>query len=170
MRPSLLFLGLAAGLASGCAGAAATKMSEVDIVVQSDLGDSAMIARLRSSWATGGAQLSIGAGAATPNPVLPMTLAFRSPQPPSGLDLQFQLEGQDSTGGGVYVVRSLLDVQLVDGQRLMLPLPLVAACACQGSTCPPPGNPDCEDLTAPALLPVDPGVAPVSQAETFYVD
>ena len=32
---------------------------------------------------------------------------------------------------------------------------MMRACACQGTSCPGPGNPDCDELHAPALQPFD---------------
>ena len=40
---------------------------------------------------------------------------------------------------------------------MMLVLPMNRACACQGTSCPSPGNPECDDMTNPALQPFDPG-------------
>ena len=42
----------------------------------------------------------------------------------------------------------------------MLVVPMMRACACQGTSCPGPGNPDCDELHAPALQPFDPAVTP----------
>jgi hypothetical protein len=45
---------------------------------------------------------------------------------------------------------------------MMLELQMLRACACSGSTCPSPGNPACDNIDQPPLVPFDPAVAPKS--------
>jgi hypothetical protein len=44
----------------------------------------------------------------------------------------------------------------------MVVLPLLRVCKCDGTSCPNPGNPDCDNIARPAVLPFDPEVAPPS--------
>ena len=47
----------------------------------------------------------------------------------------------------IVVSRAVTDIHFVDQQTKMFVLPMLKACACQGSTCPSPGiNPDCDNL------------------------
>jgi hypothetical protein len=45
---------------------------------------------------------------------------------------------------------------------MMLVLPMNRACACQGTSCPSPGDPECDNIDQPALQPFDSAVAPPS--------
>jgi len=70
----------------------------------------------------------------------------------------FGLNVQMRPGDGsqlIIIARNVRDVAFVAGQRLMFVMPLNARCVCQGTSCPDPGDPDCDDLRAPALLPLD---------------
>jgi hypothetical protein len=60
------------------------------------------------------------------------------------------------------VSRTVTDVRFVDQQTTMLLFPMTRACACQGTSCPSPGNPECDNMDNPELLPFDPAVAPPS--------
>jgi hypothetical protein len=67
----------------------------------------------------------------------------------------------------ILVRRSILAVQFALRQRAMLVVPLLRACACEGTSCPGPGNPDCDELHAPALQPLDPAVTPFDAKMPF---
>ena len=70
----------------------------------------------------------------------------------------FNLSVQMRPGDGselIIIARNVRDVAFVAGQRLMFVMPLHARCACQGTSCPGPGDPDCDDLRAPVLVPLD---------------
>ena len=60
----------------------------------------------------------------------------------------------------IVVAKTVSDVRFVAGQKRMLVLTMSRACACEGTTCPLPGNPACDSLRNPALEPLDPNVAP----------
>jgi hypothetical protein len=60
------------------------------------------------------------------------------------------------------VRRAVTDVRFVDQKTMMLDLQMLRVCACSGSTCPAPGNPACDDINQPPLVPFDPTVAPPS--------
>ena len=66
----------------------------------------------------------------------------------------------------IVVSRTVTDIHFVDQQTKMFVLPMLKACACQGSTCPSPGsNPDCDNLDDPPVVPFDPAVAPPSSGK-----
>ena len=69
-------------------------------------------------------------------------------------DLDVQLRPADGSPV-VIVVRNVRDVAFVATERRMFVMPLHSKCACQGTSCPGPGDPDCDDLSAPALTPLD---------------
>jgi hypothetical protein len=58
--------------------------------------------------------------------------------------------------------RTVTDVRFVDQTTMMLELQMLRVCACSGSTCPSPGNPACDNIDRPALVPFDPTIAPRS--------
>ncbi len=60
------------------------------------------------------------------------------------------------------VSRTVTDIRFVADQTMMLVLPMNRECACAGTTCPTSGNPNCDNLANPTLLPFDPAVAPPS--------
>jgi len=60
----------------------------------------------------------------------------------------------------IVVSRSITNIRFVAQETMMLVVPLFRACACQGTSCPNPGDPDCDNLASPALEPFDPAVAP----------
>jgi hypothetical protein len=62
----------------------------------------------------------------------------------------------------VVVSRTVMGIPFTEGQLTMLVLPLRNECACQGTSCPNPGNPQCDDITAPTTEPFDATVAPPS--------
>ena len=78
-----------------------------------------------------------------------LTLGFNSPQLLS-----------------IVVDRTVTDIRFVDEQTMMLVVDLPRVCACQGTSCPSPGNPLCDNIDRPALQPFDPAVAPPSTMMT----
>jgi hypothetical protein len=70
----------------------------------------------------------------------------------------------------IVVSRTVTDIHFVDRETRMFVLPMLKACACQGSTCPAPGtNPDCDNLDNPPVVPFDPAVAPPSTGKRGQV-
>jgi len=150
--------------------------TEVVVVMQSDL---------TVPGETDGLQLSIAVGASAPQPngVQSLNVAIplsASPTFPAeiGIDAgpmtaNFSMTAQLLHGltgtvpANIVVSRSVTDVQFVAHTRLMLVLPLMRACACQGTTCPGPGNPDCDAIVGPTLQPVDPALVPPGMLAPF---
>jgi hypothetical protein len=91
----------------------------------------------------------------------PMSVAFTSTEDgPKSFSIAVQLTKFDGFEQFIVASRKATAIEFVPQQTLMLVLPMLRACACQGTTCPNPGNPDCDDMVDPALLPLDPEVAP----------
>jgi len=71
---------------------------------------------------------------------------------PFNLNVQLRPDGISQL---ILISRSVRDVAFVAGQKRMFVMPMLAKCRCQGTACPAPGDPDCDDLRAPALAPLD---------------
>ena len=94
----------------------------------------------------------------------PLAFGVTSGGVTSSFSFTVQLTRGFSTGTlpSIVVSRTVSDIRFVDEQTMMLVVPLLRACACQGTSCPSPGNPMCDAIDRPALLPFDPAVAPPS--------
>ena len=156
-----LVLSLALMSATGC-----DELTEVVLVVQSDLAVPAEVDLL---------DLSMEPGPIAPLPTAPFTF----PSPPISafpLSVGFASRGETTSfsfvarlfiGGlsgqpQIVVSRTVSDVRFARGETRMLVLTLPRDCACEGTSCPLPGNPACDNLRNPTLEPFDPDVAPPS--------
>jgi hypothetical protein len=93
----------------------------------------------------------------------PLSFGVNSGGETSSFSFTVQLLDGFFTGQPLIVVnRSVTDVRFVEEQTMMVVIPLLRACACQGTSCPSPGNPMCDAVDRPALVPFDPAVAPPS--------
>jgi hypothetical protein len=101
-----------------------------------------------------GALAPAGPGWSVAHPQFPYVVAILAETHIRPFDLSVQFR---RTGGSevIVVFRSVRDVAFVAGQKRMFVLPMLAKCRCQGTACPEPGDPDCDDLRAPALAPLD---------------
>ena len=86
------------------------------------------------------------------------------------VQLQQGLTGLTGVPPTIAVSRTVRDIRFSPEHTMMLVLPMLRACACDGTSCPPVGTPGCDDLTQPTLEHYDPDVAtpiepalPVSQ-------
>jgi hypothetical protein len=132
-----------------------------------------------------GLQMSFTLGELTPQPNAPQTFTI-SWAVPSSVDLPIAVSMEpgpmrstfsmtvtlihglsSSSVPTILVRRSILAVQFAPRQQAMLVVPMMRACACQGTSCPGQGNPDCDDLHAPALQPLDPAVTPAGEKMPF---
>jgi len=108
-------------------------------------------------------------------PVNPFFNGFGQTLPPFPLSVGFQSGGATKSFSAVVrlvrgafstptlvMIRAITDVRFVDQQTMMVVFPMNRACVCQGTSCPSPGNPECDDLDNPEVLPFDPAVAPPS--------
>ena len=145
--------------------------TDVVVVLQSDLA---------IPTETDGLEISVSAGPVAPLPNgaqsvnetdaltghFPFSLVFT----PGAMTTSFSLTAQlllnlfGTTGSppSLIVSRTVTDVPFSAHRQMMLVLPMLRACACQGTSCPGPGNPDCDAIAAPSLQPYDPAVAPPS--------
>ena len=73
------------------------------------------------------------------------------------------LDEHDPTKALIVLSKTVTDVRFVPEQTLMLLLDLPRSCACQGTSCPLPGDPVCDKITRPALVPFDPALAPATE-------
>ena len=140
-------------------------LTQVVLVVQSDLSVPSDV---------DGMDVSAIEGPFAP-PVNPFFNQFGQTLPPFPLSVGFQSGGATRSFSAVVrllrgafssptlvVSRTVTDVRFVDQQTMMLVFPMTRACACQGTSCPSPGNPECDNMDNPELLPFDPAVAPPS--------
>jgi len=81
--------------------------------------------------------------------------------PDFSVTVQF-MHAFNEPGTTILVGRTISDIRFVDQHTMMLVVPFWRACACNGTSCPNDGNPDCDSLSTPVLEPFDPAVAPPS--------
>jgi hypothetical protein len=86
------------------------------------------------------------------------------------LQLQQGLTGLTGLPPTIVLSRTVRDIRFSQQHTMMMALPMLRACACDGTSCPPVGTPGCDDIAQPALEHYDPAVAtpmqpavPVSQ-------
>jgi len=142
-------------------------LTQVVVVLQSDL---------LVPTETDGIQTTVIDGPLPPSPGFgfgsgfltgfPLSFGVTSGGTTSSFSFIVQLMRGANTGvmPSIVVSRTVSDVRFADEQTMMLVVPLLRACACQGTSCPSPGNPMCDALVHPALLPFDPAVAPPSMS------
>jgi len=142
------------------------ELTQVVLVVQSDLSVPSDV---------DGMDVSAIEGPYAPNPN-PFFNQFGQTLPPFPLSVGFQSGGATASFSAVVrlmrgtfsstpvlvMSRTVTDVRFVDQQTMMLLFPMNRACACQGTSCPDPGDPECDNMDNPELLPFDPAVAPPS--------
>jgi len=95
-------------------------------------------------------------------PPFPLSVGFQSGGATRSFSAVVRLVRGAFTSPTLVVSRAVTDVRFVDQQTMMLVFPLMRACACQGTSCPSPGNPECDNMDNPELSPFDPAVAPPS--------
>jgi hypothetical protein len=145
-------------------------LTQVVVVLQSDLvvptetdGIQTVVGGGPSPTDTGGFPSGIfGAGPLTTG--FPLSFGVNSVGMSSSFSFNVQLMKGFNSGQPTLIVvhRTVTDVRFVDDQTMMLVVPLMRVCACQGTSCPAPGNPACDAIDQPALQPFDPAVAPPS--------
>ena len=140
---------VAAALAvAGCG--APVGPTEMRIVIQSDLGAPDPIHGLFLTLK----------GSTSPswswNPrSLPFLLAVTPDAQRRPFSISVHLSSAPADPDDLLLVRNLRDVSFVRGEVRMLVLSMPGKCACHGTSCPSPGDPDCETLIAPATTPID---------------
>lgn len=144
-------------------------ITEVALVVQSDLDVPADVEIMDVSSVVGpfAPQVNpffVTGVALTP---FPLSVGFES----GGITTTFSVtvrlfKGVSPTTGTPQLLasRTVTDIRFVPGQTMMMLLPLNRVCACQGTSCPSVGDPECDNIDRPTLQPFDPAVAPPSSS------
>jgi len=165
--PGLVLLAAVAGCTESA--------TEVVVVLQSDLVVPTDVDGIRFDMNAGAVapsgqpgSFTTLTGAAEP---FPLSIVFRPQETTEtfpvatatfSLRVQLQRGVVDGPSLEIVVTRAITDIRFIDEQRMMLVVPLLRACACTGTSCPNPGNPDCDDIQSPTLQLFDPAVAPPS--------
>lgn len=94
----------------------------------------------------------------------PLSFGVKTDGQTASFSFSVQLTKGFNSGSAPLIVvkRTFTDVRFVDEQTLMLVVSLPRACACQGTSCPAPGDPQCDGIDQPMLQPFDPTIAPPS--------
>ena len=165
---TLVFLTLLPLLPAGCR----HDITEVALVVQSDL-------QVPSDVEVADVAYVVGPFAPQVNPFFggtgqalapfPLSVGFESDGMTTTFSITVRLfKGLTSPSPALVVSRTVTDIRFVHGQTMMLVLPMNRACACQGTSCPSPGNPECDNIDQPTLQPFDAAVAPPSSGRSAW--
>jgi hypothetical protein len=102
-------------------------------------------------------------------PPFPLSVGFESGGQTASFSVTARLFRGVSTGNPFLVIsRTVTDIHFVPDETMMLVLAMNRECACQGTSCPSPGNPACDNIVHPELQPFDPAVAPPSSIATGH--
>jgi hypothetical protein len=166
-RATFAAVALAPIAALGCAQGSVTEVVLVltsDIAVPTEADSIQVVADFEGSPSSGGAiEEQSGLVALSQFPV---SVGFDSTSGDTpGFSVAIDLE-RSFTGLQQQIVlrRRITGIAFVKGEMRMLIVPLSKACACQGTTCPNPGNPACDDIVNPDTEPFDPARAPPSSS------
>ena len=93
--------------------------------------------------------------------LFPLSVGFTSSGATPNFSITVQLlHGLNQFGApNIVVSRTVTDIRFTDQKMMMLVLPLLRVCACDGTSCPSTDNPDCDSFRTPVLQPLDPAVA-----------
>jgi hypothetical protein len=155
--PTVLVL---VGVVCGCH----DPVTEVVVVMQSDLSIPAETESVAFSVNPGPVSPGIGSfpqGSSLFGRAFPLSIGFTSGGETPNFSITLQLLRAVNQFGvaSIAVSRTVTDIRFVDQKTMMLVLPFLRACACDGTSCPSTDNPDCDSLQNPALRPFDPEVA-----------
>jgi hypothetical protein len=167
MKPALWGALLLAAGSAGCSDP--PPQPEVALVLQSDLSipidaDGVQVAVIGGPFAPDPTGRDASITAALLSGEFPVSLRVIEDRPESTFSTTVQLlQGLDGGAAQPSIVlsRTVTDIPF-SAQKTMLVLPLLRRCACQGTTCPTPGDPDCDNIDQPVLQPFDPMIAPPS--------
>lgn len=143
-------------------------VTEVVVVMQSDLAIPAETETLSFSAnqgpvppMNGGFGLTAEGSTSLFGFTFPLSIGFTSGGGTPNFSITLQLmHGVNQFGApNILVSRTATDIRFVDQKTMMLVLPFLRACACNGTSCPSTDNPDCNSLEHPALQPLDPAIA-----------
>lgn len=155
-------------LAAACAGCSdPPPPTEVALVLQSDLSipidtDGAQVAVIGGPFAPDPISRGANTTAAVVSGEFPVSVRVTDDYSESSFSTTVQL--LKGLGGGtvlpeIVVSRTVTDIRFSPQRTMMLVLSLLRHCACQGTTCPAPGDPDCDNIDQPTLQPFDPTIA-----------
>jgi len=147
-------------------------ITEVVVVYQSDLEFGSEVGSMLVAVNAGStAPIPNSAQSATASGLLPgpfpISIGFTSGGMTDTFSMTAQLLRASNLGSTIVVSRTVTNIRFVDEQTKMFVLPLHRSCACVGTSCPGPGNPDCDNIDTPALQPFDSEVAPPSTMMQF---
>jgi hypothetical protein len=141
-------------------------VTEVALVVQSDLAvpadvEAIDVASVAGPFAPPASEFFGNGQTLAP---FPLSVGFESGGTTNAFSVTVRLFKGVATppSPAVVVSRTVTDIRFVSEQTMMLVLPMNRACACQGTSCPGPGDPECDNIDQPALQPFDAAVAPPS--------
>jgi hypothetical protein len=140
-------------------------VTEVALVVQSDLAVPADVEAMDVASIAGpfAPPASAFFGNGQTLAPFPLSVGFESGGMTNTFSVTVRLfKGVTSPSAAVVVSRTVTDIRFVSDERMMLVLPMNRACACQGTSCPGPGDPECDNIDQPTLQPFDSAVAPPS--------
>ena len=69
------------------------------------------------------------------------------------------LTNQTGLPATIVVSRTVKDIRFTVEHTTMLVLPMLRKCACVGTSCPPVGDPECDNIVQPTLQRYDPNLA-----------
>jgi hypothetical protein len=69
------------------------------------------------------------------------------------------LTSQTGLPATIVVSRTVKDIRFTVEHTTMLVLPMLRKCACEGTSCPPVGTPECDSIVQPTLQRYDPNLA-----------
>jgi hypothetical protein len=157
-----IFLTLLPLLLAGCR----HDITEVALVVESDLDVPADVEEMDVAYVVGPFAPQVSpffGGNGQPIAPFPLSVGFESDGMTASFSITVRLfKAVTSPSPALVISRTVTDIRFVAGQTMMLVLPMKRACACQGTSCPSPGNPECDNIDQPVLQPFDPAVAPPS--------
>ena len=143
-------------------------LTQVVIVFQSDLdtpndADGIQMIAAEGALAPGGSGPVFGSAGPLPG-TFPLSVGVTSAGATASFSFTVELLAgfNNNQPPSIVVNRTVTDIRFVDEQTMMLVLPLLRVCACQGTSCPNPGNPLCDNVDKPTLQPFDPAIAPPS--------
>jgi hypothetical protein len=153
-------LAVALPLFAGCR----RDLTQVVLVIESDMSvptdvDGTDVVAIDGPFAPPNNPFFSGSGSQVP---FPQSVGFESGGRTTTFSITVRLfKGVSQTPTPTLVVsRTVTDIRFVDGETMMLVLPMNRTCACQGTSCPT--LPECDNIEQPTLVPFDPAVAPPS--------
>ena len=160
LLPALVLLAAVAGCRDD--------VTEVVVVLDGDLRipteTDGMLVSMNAGPAAPAGGLGLGTSSVISGLAFPLSFGFTSEgtSPSFSITVQFVHGLTQGVVPTIVVSRTITDIRFVDQQTMMLVVPFLHACACMGTSCPQPGDPNCDSIQTPVLKPFDPALAPPS--------